>query len=467
MAHFRWLLLLATLMVVSLWLLFFGSRIPRLFRTKPLATQSFPRVLGNSMAPALFGAHQVTLCPHCGHGNRFVAESFPAPLYFCGRCRDELKNPKFESRPGDEVEVLPADPLNRWDIVLVRDPTEPMRIIKRLVAFPGEKLQIKLGDLWVNGQRIERSLDQILESRIELFAEDFTASQPAKPLAAQASASPVGWRRVSATSSTTPTGEPADMTHLEFTYREPWNKSVDPQTRNRFDASIVSDWYPENPAFSGSLWPVSDQILELCFIPEPEGELRVSLRNSILHSPHTLALPDWTSKWSNEDWSSGDHSAKLNYRENQETSLRYVFAYVDGAYWFRVQSGYFDRSTHQAESSAPDIGKGEFVVEKLLAEWKKIPEELNDSKLQPCAADVVWLMQHSGVQRWIYRRESRDIYYRRDTWSEARGLPMIRHVTGYYLLGDNQPISLDSRQKASWIEGVPRAWIEGRISPPK
>jgi hypothetical protein len=467
MAQFRWLLLFFTLIVVSLWLFFFGRRLPRLLFGKPQVTQSFPSVLGNSMAPTLFGAHHVTRCPHCGHVNRFVAESFPAPLYFCGRCRDELKDPKFESRPGDEVHILPADPLKRWDIVLVRDPTESLRIIKRLVAFPGEKLQIKLGDLWVDGQRIERSLDQILESRLELFAEEFTSTQPPKPIAAQAAASPVGWRRVSAESSVAPTEELADTTHLEFAYREPWNKSIDPQTRNRFDASIVSDWYPENPAFSGSLWPVGDQILELCFIPEAKGQLRVSLRDPILHSPHTLALPDWTSNWSTNSWSCGENINSVNQREDHETCLRYIFAYVDGAYWLRVHSGYLDRSAHQAESSATDVGKGDFVAEQVLVEWKKIPEELNDPKLQPCATDVVWAMQYSGVQRWLYRRESRDIYYRRDTWSETRGLPMIRHLTGYYLLGDNQPISLDSRQKAGWIEGVPREWIEGRISPPK
>jgi hypothetical protein len=41
---------------------------------------------------------------------------------------------------------------------------------------------------------------------------------------------------------------------------------------------------------------------------------------------------------------------------------------------------------------------------------------------------------------------------------------MIYPVDGYFLVGDNQPISLDSRTKGGWTKGVPLPWIEGRIA---
>jgi hypothetical protein len=131
-------------------------------------------------------------------------------------------------------------------------------------------------------------------------------------------------------------------------------------------------------------------------------------------------------------------------------------AYVDGAYWLRVNAGYFE-----SERSA-------FTVKQTLLEWRKLPVELATPAALNCDSKVLWAMQFTGVGRWLYRRVARDVHYRQaDAWGESQGIPMIRNVEGYYLLGDNQPISLDSRQKPGWIQGVPRSWIEGRIATQK
>jgi hypothetical protein len=453
MTRYRWQMLFVITWIVAAWLTFFGSRIPGLLDRANSDNQSFPSMLGNSMSPTLFGAHQSALCPHCGHINRFAAESFPAAIYFCGRCRDEIKTPKFESQPGDSVEVKSAETLNRWDIVLVRDPTEPLRIVKRLVAFPGEKLQIKLGDLWIDGKRIERTLTQILESRILLFANEVDSLTMTIAKDDSNTTMPVGWREATPVNSLSNATPEAKTTRIEFLYREPWNKTPDTQQRNRHKGAIVSDWYAENPAFSGSLWTVSDQILELCFIPAAEGEIEVGLRNSYSLSPQCLWFNEWKTKWSKNIWSSGETSTQLKRSEGKETCLQYVMAYVDGAYWLRVQAGHLESEPNK------------FIAERELLEWRKLPVELEAPLIQDCNAMALWALQFKGVERWHYRRVARDIYYRHnDAWGESQGIPMIRNVEGYYLLGDNQPISLDSRQKPGWIQGVPRNWIEGRIS---
>lgn len=456
MTQYRWQMLFAATLMVTAWLTFFGGRIPRLLDRELPAPQNFPSMLGNSMAPTLFGAHESTHCPHCGHINRFAAESFPAALYFCGRCREQIKNPKFESQPGDSVQVQSVEKLNRWDVVLVRDPTEPLRIVKRLVAFPGEKLQIKLGDLWINGKRIERTLPQILESQVLLFAHYAESTTTPAVNDDTHPTPPVGWRTVTSANAEPNTTAEANTSHIEFVYREPWNKTPDPQNQNRHAGAIVSDWYAENPAFSGSLWAVRDQILELCFLPKAEGELRIGLRNSLSLAPHCLWLEEWNTKWSKNAWSSGETSVPLQRSDDREICFQYVMAYVDGAYWLRVNAGYFE-----SERSA-------FTVKQTLLEWRKLPVELATPAVLNCDSKVLWAMQFTGVGRWLYRRVARDVHYRQaDAWGESQGIPMIRNVEGYYLLGDNQPISLDSRQKPGWIQGVPRSWIEGRIAAQK
>jgi hypothetical protein len=97
-------------------------------------------------------------------------------------------------------------------------------------------------------------------------------------------------------------------------------------------------------------------------------------------------------------------------------------------------------------------------------EWRRLPLELESPAEQNCLPEILWSLQYAGIERWVYRRVSRDIYYRGDTWSELRGIPMIYPVDGYFLVGDNQPISLDSRTKGGWTKGVPLPWIEGRIA---
>jgi len=44
----------------------------------------------------------------------------------------------------------------RWDIVTFRYPRDPKIVyVKRLVGLPGEKLAIKDGGIWINGERLE------------------------------------------------------------------------------------------------------------------------------------------------------------------------------------------------------------------------------------------------------------------------------------------------------------------------
>lgn len=454
MIKYGWQILFAALLVLMGWLVLLGGRIPFVRLSNNTSRQNLPSVLGNSMAPTLFGAHHQATCSKCGYVNRFVAESYPAGVYYCGRCRSLMPNPLFTPHSGDSVNVEPAKDLQRWDIVLVRDPQESMRIVKRLVAFPGEQLQIKLGDLWINGQRAERTLEQILAARLLLFDETGERLAQPDPTAANTDAKYIGWRNYAS-----PKANPASQAateRIEFAYFEPWKQTETPDMKRKQVGAIVSDWYPENPAFSGFLWPVSDQILELCFIPESEGELRVGLRDPRLLDPTRVWLQEWKSTWNQQEWISGDTSFNVPSnpsRTEQDVSLRYLFAYVDGAFWMRVQTGRFDSINHT------------FTPEQTMLEWKKIVHELFPPDYVQCAADSLWGLEFRGIRRWQLRRLSRDIYFRGEEWNEAGSIPFIREVEGYYLLGDNQPISLDSRQKRDWIKGVPKTWIEGRIRP--
>lgn len=48
-----------------------------------------------------------------------------------------------------------TDSIHRYDIVVLRKPDEPRKsIIKRVIGLPGERIEIKNGDVFVNGKKL-------------------------------------------------------------------------------------------------------------------------------------------------------------------------------------------------------------------------------------------------------------------------------------------------------------------------
>jgi signal peptidase I len=114
----------------------------------------------NSMAPTLVGIHWQDLCPECGQPNYGTVEDE----------RYALLNPpqmicdNFHVAPAPNVEkrVHPADCFlvakflapRRWDLVAFQYPGDPQELYaKRLVGLPGERIHIKDGFVWVNGEK--------------------------------------------------------------------------------------------------------------------------------------------------------------------------------------------------------------------------------------------------------------------------------------------------------------------------
>jgi len=123
------------------------------------------RVSGASMAPSLLGEHYQIECVECGF-EFVVANSEPPRTGFvrCPNCSSE-GNAFAPStvRRGDRVWIekwplLFRSP-RRWEAVVVDDPDGAERfVVIRVVGLPGETVQIIDGDVRVNGHTVPRSL---------------------------------------------------------------------------------------------------------------------------------------------------------------------------------------------------------------------------------------------------------------------------------------------------------------------
>lgn len=125
-------------------------------------------VAAGSMAQTYLGPHRQTACRSCGFPIRCGLERLPADGYaLCPNCGDAGNDlTRAPDQPGSRLLIDRATfnwlPPERWDTVIVRFPGEAQQLyLKRLVGFPGEAVEIRHGDLYINGQLARKTFSQI------------------------------------------------------------------------------------------------------------------------------------------------------------------------------------------------------------------------------------------------------------------------------------------------------------------
>ena len=124
------------------------------------------RVVSGSMAPHYLGEHWEVHCEDCGFTFRCGVEHPPDGMLAvcpnCGYAENEVV--EDERLPGSAVDVVPRDfadePPRRWEVVAFNEPGEDRVAVKRVVGLPGEKVSIRAGDVFVDGHRAQKSMQE-------------------------------------------------------------------------------------------------------------------------------------------------------------------------------------------------------------------------------------------------------------------------------------------------------------------
>jgi signal peptidase I len=151
-----------------------------LFRAVGAEPYSVPT---GSMAPALLGDHKAITCPHCGYPVRVgCGESAPETprLPACPNCGS--LDLDFDSVPvcsGDHVlvnkNIFDWRRPRRWEMAVFRCPVEPERaFVKRVVGLPGESVQVRGGDVYVDHDLARKTLAEFKAVRIPVFDQTHT-----------------------------------------------------------------------------------------------------------------------------------------------------------------------------------------------------------------------------------------------------------------------------------------------------
>jgi signal peptidase I len=153
------------------------------------------------MADTLRGAHREVVCVDCGHRFACAAEGRTVCTYAvcpnCGFAKNDLKN-----RPvidGDRLLVAKSvfrwrSP-RRWELVAFRYPQRSREVcVKRVVGLPGESVQIRDGDVYVDGEIQRKTIDR--QRATAILVHDASRPPTGKPTPRdrwQSDGSPSGW----------------------------------------------------------------------------------------------------------------------------------------------------------------------------------------------------------------------------------------------------------------------------------
>jgi len=110
-----------------------------------------------SMAPTLHGLHKNVVCQRCGYEfARGTKRDYPAKEAICPICNKMNDVSGVRVSKGDKLLatnfIYQLKNPQRWDPVIFKYPRNPVKdFIKRLIALPGETLEIRNGDIYING----------------------------------------------------------------------------------------------------------------------------------------------------------------------------------------------------------------------------------------------------------------------------------------------------------------------------
>lgn len=370
-----------------------------------------------SMAPVLLGNHRAVDCPRCGYPVR-VGESARAGAHrpACPNCgHEDLGLEEAAISRGDQLlvnkSVFDLRAPRRWEMVVFRGPAEPGReFVKRVVGLPGEFLQIRGGDVFIDHDITRKTLAEAKRLRVPVFDQSYLPGPDGWGIRWEASGGGTAIvegasLRMDATAAGPPTW---------FGYRH-WLLD-----EHRVDAIRDENGY--NGSTKPAAVTVHDFMLE-CDVEVIRGEGWVALGITDGADDMTAELPVGTHtegaclKGHGRD---GD-GAEKTYRQVASLALQSGRTY-------RVELGFVDRRVTLAIDGRQPFAPVDRPVVDERAEVAR-PVRIGAS----------------GVEVRVHNlRIYRDVHYT-DAGRHGVSAPVRLGAGQYFVLGDNSPDSDDSR----------------------
>jgi signal peptidase I len=434
----RWFIYSSTALLVLLCLAIILAAM-LLLRRGYVARQGI--ITGSSMEPILQGPRLRLTCETCKRKQEFAWDTCHNTRPFrCSKCDARDMSPELDLAaidandermiPGASVLVAPlrmirtgranqvlharalhTSGLMRNDIVVIQDSPGTQREIKRLVGLPGERIEIKEGDIWVDGQVHQKSLPEALAQSILVNAwrvSDTETSEHWK----------LGEADFHGTLEASESNDPNNSLH-HLCFRTKSGELID----NRLDVNA----HDSHQVVSARDIGIAMQVLN----DDTIWQLRFTLRSL---AGHPIVQVDREQSQLKIQVDEADWS--VNLLPSDEVPLWIVVAIVDG----------------------------DVVIGSDRNEWFRKPlaeedEAVGDKGLPKCPIEIEALQGKCSLETLLVFR---DIYYRGANDEAGQEWESADRIV---VLGDNVSSSGDSR--ARWDNSLPVKAVKGVVLPPR
>lgn len=409
------------------------------------------RVVSGSMGDVLPGPHWKIDCQACRIQFLCGTDHPPDDRALCPNCGCEL-NPvnKASPQPGQRVLI---DQLStsvraprRWEVVVDRPHTDTNHLrVKRIVGLPGEHVSIHRGDVYVDGAIVRKDLNQLRKMCVLVHDDRFRPSIPGENRQRWLPTSTTTrWRQERNGFSFSPSEARDDDAVTSSTGKEPctddsidWlvyhHRSSLPMAPKRGNESPVTDNYAYNQGLSRDLSVVTDLLLTCRVKLSGAGVLAVLAHDG--HQPIEMR------------WDVGRSHVGLLYQGATVAEATKPAAPPDRE--VLLEAMVCDRQVQLA------LDGHTYLAYTYAA--ANLPLRPSAQPLAIGAADLA--VEVTDLCIW------RDVYY-----THPQGVAVEWSMGGtlaegeYFLLGDNSPISVDSRHEIADAR-VARRDIMGRVFP--
>jgi signal peptidase I len=380
-------------------------------------------ISGGSMAPALLGRHYEVSCGDCKFVFACDGINIPADRQTvcpnCGFAQNELEPAQFV--PADRVTILPAEQLKRWDIVAVtlgnQSDESPQYAVKRIVALPDEELRFEHGDVLIDGAVAAKPLDVQKSVRIPVFDSDYR----------RPSDNSLAKRMIRVPSSSALDDKSSPVKSLETLAGRKTSSVVDVENKIRFQpitgyrskeagepVRVIKDFYAYNQKLSRKLNTVDQLFLQFDILAEPNVPITIQVLGSY---PVRISL--------------NVESVDLEQDIGTETHHQSFEMPPRNGVGLKIEISNFDRRLYLVVNDCKI-----FDIESLADPGQELGGNLIPLELEVAGGSC----RLNRLQIW------RDIYYF-DQGSHyfSQTEPWRTGESEYFLLGDNVPISVDSR----------------------
>lgn len=454
---------------------------------KSFAFEAFVIPTG-SMAPTLMGRHKEIDCPQCGYRYAVNASesvgSAPISVGTCVNCRyaaDIKEEPNFK---GDRILVLKSlfdvpkkfggGPPKRWDVTVFKYPEEPeTNYIKRLVGMPNEELRIERGNIYTRSLGTSEPFQIQRKTLDHQRAMQITVNDDAhKPELLKNDARWDHWRTGEGgwkvlepgVYEAQPSGDAWQDMRYEHRVPDPaqWraiarNEPVPGSPR----ATLITDFYSYNTfltsdaTYDKSAWfqPhwVGDLTVEMLIeVKKPSGEFRVELVEAGVANQFVVDLKTGMGKLVR----GGKQLAEAHTTIREGGRYRVRFANVDDrlTVWVNHRLPFGDGVNYEQAAGEPSGPQA--------ADLKPVGISVRDSAVTVSrlnlTRDIYYSVYPSGFDysESLWNTpiiESRDLFEllsdpkKFGVFAEARHQDFPIKAGNYMMMGDNSPLSKDSR----------------------